>query len=350
MIDSTITIAIPVLNAPKYIAKAIESALNQSQQSDEVLIVNNNSSDKTLSICESYGTRVRIVSHNQTLSMADNWTSCFKLAASDFVMICHADDELFPQAIEHTKNIILDNPEVDHIFGQTWLYDGSRSFPTSKEKFGLLASEEYFLRSCASYYHYNSGTTTRKSLALGINGYSNQFKHITDVDFFIRLALKARKVYAIDKPLGTYRIHETNLHKALNKSNIADYEYISLFRRIADDDYLSSDIRNSAMKNLFPVLAQSVTKALKIGGLTQSKQLTNKISKLTEDYGAFLNLALKKNSQLIFNLCKSSMVGVIFAWLLVRFWEISRHFGKKQNEICEYQLPELLLKAIQTKP
>jgi len=320
MIDSTITIAIPVLNGEKYIAKAIESALNQSQQSDEVLIVNNNSSDKTLSICESYGTRVRIVSHNQTLSMADNWTSCFKLAASDFVMICHADDELFPQAIEHTKNIILDNPEVDHIFGQTWLYDGSRSFPTSKEKFGLLASEEYFLRSCASYYHYNSGTTTRKSLALGINGYSNQFKHITDVDFFIRLALKARKVYAIDKPLGTYRIHETNLHKALNKSNIADYEYISLFRRIADDDYLSSDIRNSAMKNLFPVLAQSISKSLRNDDFAVAKQLSSKIDNLINNHGSFLTLTLTKNSWLIFNLSKLSVMGLISAWLLIKLW------------------------------
>jgi glycosyltransferase involved in cell wall biosynthesis len=344
MRNTTITIAIPVLNGAKYIRKAIESALEQSQKADEILIVNNNSSDKTWSICETYGTKIKIISHSETLSMADNWTSCFELSTSEFVMICHADDELFPQAIEYTRNIISTNPEVDHIFGQTWLYNGERSFPSSREKFGQLSAEEYFLRSCASYYHYNSGTTTRRSLVLSIDGYSNQFKHITDVDFFIRLGLKARKVYAINEPLGTYRIHDTNLHKALNKKNIADYEYIALFKAIADDQKYQyhQNTRELAMKNLFPVLAQSITKALRQNNLSQAQDLSKKIDRLTERHGFYLVETLSKESKLIFNLCRVNVLGLNFAYLVIKLWE-NIHVRKNRNrKNAEYNLRELI--------
>lgn len=341
MKEPSITIAIPVLNGEQYIAKAIESALLQSKQADEVLVINNNSSDQTLSICQSYKSKIKIVSHNETISMADNWTSCFQLASSDFVMICHADDELFPDAIKHTKNTIFSDPNIDHIFGQTWLYNGQRSFPTKLDKFGLLSPQEYFLRCCKSYYHYNSGTTTRKYLVLSIGGYSNDFKHITDVDFFIRIAMKANAIYAVDEPLGTYRIHGSNLHKSLNQENISDDEYISLFNKISRDYDIDNDIRKEGMKNLFPVLAQGITKSLIGNNLNNAQKLTYSINHLSNIDTELLQ-TLSKQSRLILNLCKFNHWGLNIAWLIVKSWNII-HNSKKNIQTTKYNLEELVL-------
>jgi glycosyltransferase involved in cell wall biosynthesis len=341
MQNSSITIAIPVLNGEKYIAKAIESALLQSRQADEVLVINNNSTDQTLSICQGYESKIKIVSHNETISMANNWTSCFQLASSDFVMICHADDELFPDAIKHTKESILSHPNVDQVFGQTWLYNGDRSFPSKLEGFGLLSPQEYFLRSCKSYYHYNSGTTTRKDLVLSIGGYSNEFKHVTDVDFFIRIAMKANAIYAVDEPLGTYRIHDSNLHKSLNQKNVSDDEYILLFNKISREYEINCEIRKEAMKNLFPVLAQGITKSLISNDLDNAQKLTNSINNLNNtDAELFQNLS--RQSRLILNLCKLNYWGLNIAWLIVKLWEIIRNSKKINIETTEYNLEELV--------
>ncbi|MGY6529663.1 MAG: glycosyltransferase family 2 protein [Cyanobacterium sp.] len=336
----TITIAIPVFNGEKYLKQAIESALLQSKKADEILVINNNSSDNTLKICQNYEPRIRVVSHPQTLSMADNWTSCFREAKSDFVMICHADDELFPRAVEETYKVIKEHPEVDHIFGQTWLYNGERSFPNASEKFGLLTSEEYLLRSCRSYYHYNSGTTTRKDLVLSIGGYNNEFKHITDVDFFIRVGLRARSVYAIDKPLGTYRIHQNNLHKTLNQENIADYEYIKLFEKIAQEYDIQESLKSQALKYLFPVLSQSITKALRQNNFVTAKRISSDIHQLRKKHGSCLTQTLTKNSRLILHLSQSNQIGLILAWLLINSWFFIRNSLVNENR-PNYSLSDL---------
>lgn len=187
MAETTLTIAIPVLNGEKYIGKAVDSALSQSQSPDEILVVNNHSSDRTLEILEKYQSKIRVFTQERTLSMAKNWTSCFELASSDFVMMLHADDELFPNAVQLTREVLQKYSSVDQVFGQTWLYDGQRSFPGTNEQFGLLSAPDYFMRSCASFYHYNSGSTTRRELALEIGGYDGNFQHITDVVFFLKI-------------------------------------------------------------------------------------------------------------------------------------------------------------------
>ena len=341
----TVTIAIPVFNGEKYLKEAIDSVLAQSRQPDEILVVNNNSSDNTLKICQYYEPRIIVVSHPETLSMADNWTSCFQEAKSEFVMICHADDELFPKAVEETYKIISQYPEVDHIFGQTWLYNGERSFPNASEKFGLLTSEEYFLRSCRSYYHYNSGTTTRKNLVLSIEGYKNEFKHITDVDFFIRVGLKARSVYAIDKPLGTYRIHQSNLHKTLNQESIADYEYIKLFEKIAQEYDIQESLKSQALKNLFPVLTQSITKNLRNNKLAQGSDLFNtidqSINRSIDQHKDYLISGLTGQGKIIYGLSNGGNFGISLAWLIVKAWETINSLKSSPSENKQYNLSEL---------
>jgi glycosyltransferase involved in cell wall biosynthesis len=344
MNQPSLTIAIPVLNGENYICQAVESALSQSQPANEILVVNNHSSDGTLDCINRYKSQIRLVSHDQTLSMAKNWTSCFELASSEFVMMLHADDELFPEAIKLTGEVLQVYPDVDHIFGQTWLYDGRRSFPERSEKFGLLSAENYFLRSCASFYHYNSGSTTRRELALGIGGYDETFRHVTDVDFFIRIGMNAREVYAIDKPLGTYRLHKNNLHKNLNKEAISDQEYLLLFKRITEELNLPPMLRQKAMRQLFPVLCRNITSLLRRGELKQALDGAKEISKMCEQQDWSLQTTLSKNSKIVFDLCRQSYVGTFVAWLLIRVWEFRYTYQTRssRSQRDEYTLEELI--------
>jgi len=57
----TISILIPAYNEEKSIGKCIDSCLNQTRKVDEIVVVNDGSTDKTLEILESYGDKVRVV-------------------------------------------------------------------------------------------------------------------------------------------------------------------------------------------------------------------------------------------------------------------------------------------------
>lgn len=98
------TIAIPTYNNEKTIDKSIISALNQSFKEEyEILIVNNNSKDNTLSIIKEYEKKydnVRVISNKDTVSMWMNHNVCLENATGDYVLFCHSDDELYKDALE----------------------------------------------------------------------------------------------------------------------------------------------------------------------------------------------------------------------------------------------------------
>lgn len=53
-----VSVVIPARNEEKYIGKCLQSLLEQEEKADEIIVVDNNSSDKTAEIAKSYGARV----------------------------------------------------------------------------------------------------------------------------------------------------------------------------------------------------------------------------------------------------------------------------------------------------
>ena len=54
-----VSIIIPVYNGENYLAEAINSALSQTYNNIEVIVINDGSKDQTDTICKSYGDRIK---------------------------------------------------------------------------------------------------------------------------------------------------------------------------------------------------------------------------------------------------------------------------------------------------
>ena len=89
-----VSILIPAYNAEAYIAEAVTSALKQSWSDTEVIIVDDGSSDSTLSIAKGFqDKRIRIISQkNQGASSARN--VAFQASTGDYIQYLDADDLL----------------------------------------------------------------------------------------------------------------------------------------------------------------------------------------------------------------------------------------------------------------
>ncbi len=96
------TIAIPTFNNENTILTALKSALNQDADIEyEALIVNNASTDLTLEKIKSVkNSKLRIISNKSTVSLFENHNICLKEAKGDYILFCHSDDRLEPNAIE----------------------------------------------------------------------------------------------------------------------------------------------------------------------------------------------------------------------------------------------------------
>lgn len=98
-----ISIIIPVYNTEKYLGRCIESVINQTFNNWELILVNDGSSDKSLSICKKYSAcdrRLRVITfeRNQGLSCARNCG--IKIAKGKYILFVDNDDQLKNNALE----------------------------------------------------------------------------------------------------------------------------------------------------------------------------------------------------------------------------------------------------------
>lgn len=103
MDEDLISVVIPVYNIGKWISKCLSSLMRQSYTNIEIIVVNDGSTDNSLSICEQFqekDARVRIITQkNQGLSAARN-TGIIN-AKGEFIIFVDGDDYLQENAIKY---------------------------------------------------------------------------------------------------------------------------------------------------------------------------------------------------------------------------------------------------------
>ena len=75
------TICIPVFNGELTISESIKSALNQSYSEEyKILIVDNNSNDKTVNICQSFTSpKIKLIKFHDKVLAGKNFQRCIDL-------------------------------------------------------------------------------------------------------------------------------------------------------------------------------------------------------------------------------------------------------------------------------
>lgn len=118
-----VSILIPVYNTEKYVAEAIESALNQTYKNIEIIIVDDGSTDKSWEIIESYRAKYPnlIKSYKQ-----ENKGACaarnkaFKLSSGQYIQYLDADDLLAPDKIEHQIKYFDGSGDEEFLVNGRW--------------------------------------------------------------------------------------------------------------------------------------------------------------------------------------------------------------------------------------
>lgn len=109
-----VSIIIPVYNGSNYLKEAIDSALNQTYQNIEVIVVNDGSIDDTEKICKKYGKKIRyFFKTNGGVSSALN-LAIDNMKGEYFSWLSH-DDLYLPNKIEFQMTEILKQKNIKTI-------------------------------------------------------------------------------------------------------------------------------------------------------------------------------------------------------------------------------------------
>jgi glycosyltransferase involved in cell wall biosynthesis len=109
---TTISVIVPIYNAEKYLAKCIESLIQQSHTALQIILVNDGSTDQCLAIAKEYAktdTRIEVYSHptNQGQSAARNLG--LQHATGEFISFVDADDyvdnDFYAYMLHHIGNL-----------------------------------------------------------------------------------------------------------------------------------------------------------------------------------------------------------------------------------------------------
>lgn len=103
------TIVMPTRNRAHILHNALRSALNQTMEDYEIVVMANNCHDNTREVVASLATsRVRYYETDKTLSMPDNWEYAWTKAKGKYITYLSDDDALVPTALELLAERALD--------------------------------------------------------------------------------------------------------------------------------------------------------------------------------------------------------------------------------------------------
>jgi glycosyltransferase involved in cell wall biosynthesis len=116
----SVSIIIPVFNRAHLVARAIDSALQQTVPC-EVLLVDHGSADNIGSLAEAYGDRIRYLRRDRDNGPIACWRDGVEQATGDFVHFTYDDDWIQPTFVERCLDQF--HPDVAFVYTRATLHD-----------------------------------------------------------------------------------------------------------------------------------------------------------------------------------------------------------------------------------
>lgn len=211
-----VTVLMPVFNAEKYVAEAIESILNQTYDNFEFLIINDGSTDKSEDIILSYkDSRIVYIKNQRNIRLVATLNKGIRMAKGKYIMRMDADDISVPDRMQKQVLYMEHDPKVGvcgsflSVFGETINpYISKRPEDDANIRASLLVQN--------SLGHPN--VTIRKSVMIENNiWYDEKFYRMEDWGLWVSL-MPFCEFHNIQEPLLYYR-YVTTSESRMNKKD-----------------------------------------------------------------------------------------------------------------------------------
>ena len=215
-----ISIIIPVYNAEKYLAEAIESILSQKYKNFEIILIDDGSKDKSFDIIIKYVQNhkniISVSQDNSGPSAARN--NGIKSAGGGYITFLDSDDYWAASCLHTQIRHLGRNPECEIIWGKTQFFKENES-----QKYENIGEPLHFLNVGSALFH--------KTLFDTVGLFDENLGFSEDLDWFSRAREAGVKIVKHFETVLYYRSHETNMTK--NKK-IQELDLIKVIKKSLD--------------------------------------------------------------------------------------------------------------------
>lgn len=181
-----LSIIIVCFNSEKTIRRCIESIINQICLPAEIIIIDGNSTDKTLEIISDYKDLITIMVSEKDDGIYHAMNKGITLVNSSFFMFVNSDDYFKDSECLTKYRESLTNKKIDILFPNIIYVDNGKI--TRKWDFCEVDCESYLATRIP-----HPGTAVRKTFANKVGLFNTNFKVAADFDYFLRLLLHKAK-------------------------------------------------------------------------------------------------------------------------------------------------------------
>lgn len=228
-----VSICIPTYNGERFVAATIESALRQSFEDFELVVVDDASTDRTVEIVRGFADP-RIILHQNAVNQGfeGNFNRALALARGDYVKVLPMDDIIYPRCIER-QAAILDDPRYASVALVSCARDviddaGKKLVKRRVAVAGRLSGRRAVrraVRTGKNLFGEPGAVLFRRTVLDRSGGFDGRLPYWIDLDLWSRMLLHG-DAYAIAESLCAFRISSGQMSKRLAGSHSEQFRQL----------------------------------------------------------------------------------------------------------------------------
>lgn len=222
-----VSAVIPCYNGEKYILEAIQSILDQTYDNINIIIVDDGSTDRTVSIIKELSEyeELKLIQHDENRGIAGSRNTGIEHASGKYVAMLDQDDRWMSHRVETMVNFLEDHNSVGMAISNFIVIDesgevtGERVFPDDLINWTTQEIAKFMLYDHWKYNQPHLPLTSdfvRKSAFDEVGLYDEDLFGYNDQDFLLRLS-RSYNVKLFTEPLMYKRDHNENVVKNSRK-------------------------------------------------------------------------------------------------------------------------------------
>lgn len=257
---TTIAVVVPSYQHVRWVGEAVESALSQTRPPDDVVVVDDGSTDGTLEVLRGFGSRIRVL-ENARGGIGSTYNMGVAAVKSDLVAFLESDDAFEPTYLEETGAFLEGNRETHWVSTARLLIDASGAPTGEISRRRLHGAEFTFEGFLSSELGASSTPVVRRAALLEVGPYGTD-SYAADTDMALRFSLTHRMGY-LDRPLYRYRRHGKNASASLLESVRLN---VPILERLLDPPHPALAGREAAVRRaLAKMLGMQAALAMEAG-------------------------------------------------------------------------------------
>ncbi|AFY35674.1 glycosyltransferase [Calothrix sp. PCC 7507] len=266
-----VSLCIPTFNGDSFILEAISSITSQTYPYIEIIISDDNSSDKTIELIKLILNKVNIsftINKHERYGLANNWNFCISQAKGKYIKFLFQDDLLEPNAIEAMVTLAEQDEEIGLVFSPRTLFTNTgdtvydSNFLMHHEAKDIykawstlnpvqlgqeLLQDLNILDDPINKIGEPSTVLIRKEVFEKVGLFNSEFCQLVDLEMWLRI-MSQYKVGFVNQVLSHFRIHpqqQTRRNANLKDAILLDYQ--KLFQTIYSDTRYPLATRQQAL-------------------------------------------------------------------------------------------------------